>query len=257
MKAARRPRAGAKPAPPGRTPRYVEVAGHLAQSIVGGRYPVGTTLPSEVELCSRFGVSRFTARAALASLQRQGFLTRRPRVGSVVVARDPQAKYSVLVHSTADLLRFSGATDIHPVKSVDMKAGAALAGELGCAVGEPWIRVSTYRTTPETGRAASWTDFYLRPEHRDIVARIGTRRGPVHALIEQVHGGPVQRVEQQIEACVLPAGIARVLGVRAGSPALRAVYRLFCKGDGGRFYAAVSLYPAGRFHLAQTLTRES
>ena len=241
----------------GRTPRYVEVAESLARSIAGGDYPVGATLPSEVELCGRFGVSRFTARAALASLQRQGFLTRRPRVGSIVVARDPQAKYSVLVRSTGDLLRFSGATDIHPVKAEDIEADAALASELGCAVGEPWIRVSTYRTTPETGRAASWTDFYLRPEHRGIVAQIGTQRGPVHALIEQGHGGPVQRVEQQIEACVLPAGIARVLGMRARSPALRAVYRLFCKGDGGRFYAAVSLYPAGRFHLAQTLTRES
>ncbi len=240
----------------GRTPRYVEIAGALAGAIAAGDYPVGATLPSEVELCGRFGVSRFTARAALASLQRQGYLSRRPRVGSVVVAQGPQAKYSVLAHSTADLLRFSGATDIHPVEAVDVRADAALAGELGCPVGEAWIRVSTYRTTPETGRAASWTEFYLRPEHRGIVAQIGSKRGPVHALIEQGHGGPVQRVEQQVEACVLPAAIARVLGVRARSPALRAVYRLFCRGDGGRFYAAISLYPAGRFHLAQTLTRE-
>lgn len=255
MSAARRARGEAKAGT--KSPKYLEVAADLAKSIGSGRYPVGATLPSEVELCDRFAVSRFTARAALASLQRQGYLTRRPRVGSVVVARDPQSKYSVLVRSTADLLRFSGATDIHPVESRDLKADAALAGELGCAVGEPWIRVSTYRTSPETGRAASWTDFYLRPEHRGIVERIGTRRGPVHALLGQVHGGPVQRVEQQIEACVLPARIARVLGVRAGSPALRAVYRLHCQGDGGRFYAAVSLYPSGRFHLAQTLTRES
>jgi GntR family transcriptional regulator len=252
---------GAEPAGNGtaeaRTPRYQEIAEELTRAIADGTYPVGSTLPSEMELCSRFSVSRFTARAALGALQRQGYLSRRPRIGSVVVARDPQPKYSVLVHSTGDLLRFSGSTDVHPVKVEDVKADAALAAELSCEVGEPWIKVSTYRTTPESGRASSWTEFYLRPEHRAIVPKIGEKRRPVYALIEELEGGPIVRVEQRIEACLLPREVARVLGVGPRSPALRAVYRLHTAPHKGRYYAAISLYPAGRYHLAQTLTRES
>lgn len=224
------------------------------RSIGDGTYPVGSTLPSEVELCSRFAVSRFTARAALGMLQRQGYLSRRPRVGSVVVAREPRDKYSVLVHSTADLLRFSGSMDLHPVGSEDLQADAALAADLACKVGEPWIKVSTYRTAPDAGRAASWTEFYLRPEHRPIVPNIGRR--PVYVLIEEIDGAPIARVEQRIEACNLNREVARVLGVTARSPALRVVYRLYTAGH-DRFYAAISLYPAGRFNLTQTLTREN
>lgn len=239
-----------------RAPRYLEVADALTRAIGDGTYPIGSTLPSEVDLCSHFAVSRFTARAALAMMQRQGYLSRRPRVGSVVVAREPRDKYSVLVHSTADLLRFSGSTDLHPVGVEDLLADAALAADLDCKVGEPWIRVSAYRTAPDTGRAASWTEFYLRPEHRPIVAGIGKAHRPVYAFIEEIDGAPITRIEQRIEACSLPKDVARVLGVPARSPALRAVYRLYTAGH-DRFYAAIGLYPAGRFNLTQTLTREN
>jgi GntR family transcriptional regulator len=239
-----------------RTARYLEVAEVLLRAIGDGTYPVGSTLPSEKDVCSRFAVSRFTARAALGMLQRQGYLSRRPRIGSVVVARNPRAKYSLLAHNTADLLRYSGSTDVHPVKVEDVKADAALAADISCAIGEPWIKVSTYRTTHDTGRAASWTVFYLRPEHRSIVSRIGVGHRAVYALIEELNAAPISRVEQRIEACTLSRDVARVLGVPSRSPALRAVYRLYTNGDEGRFYAAVSLYPAGRFNLAQTLTRE-
>lgn len=239
-----------------RAPRYVEVAETLTRAIGDGSYPVGSTLPSEMDLCAQFSVSRFTARAALGMLQRQGYLSRRPRVGSVVVARDPQAKYSVLVHNTADLLRFSGSTDVHPVDVKDLRADAALAAELACKVGEPWIKVSTYRTAPDTGRAASWTEFYLRPEHRPIVSLIGVAHRPVYALVEEVDGAAIARIEQRIEACILTKDVAGILGVAPRSPALRSIYRLYTAGH-DRFYAAVSLYPSGRFNFTQTLTRES
>lgn len=243
--------------PTPRIPRYVEIADELESQIVAGVHAVDATLPPEVELCARFGVSRFTVRAALAMLQRRGYLTRRPRVGSVVVARDPQMRFSLAVHSPEDLLRFSGTLDIHPVESAEIEADADLAVDLGCAVGEHWIRVSAYRTAPGATQSESWTDFYLRPEHRSIVPQIGKRRGPVHALIEAHHGGPVERVEQRIDAFAVSARVAKVLGVPVRSPALRAVYRLHCRGDEGRYYAAISVYPAGRFSLLQTLTRET
>ncbi len=237
-------------------PLYAELADTLRQSIAEGRYPVGSTLPPEMELCSLHGVSRFTARAALATLQRQGYLTRRPRIGSVVLARDPQTKYSLLTNSAGDLLRYSGATDLHLVQTEDVQASATLAAELGCEPGEAWIKVSTYRTMPDTGEAVSWTDFYLRPEHRSVVPLIGKKRGPLRELLDGLQRRPVERVEQEIEACAVPKAIGQVLGVPARSPALRALYRLFCTGDGGRYYVAVCLYPAGRFRLAQTLMRE-
>jgi GntR family transcriptional regulator len=239
-----------------RKPRYVEMADDLIRAIENGTYPTGSTLLPELELCAKFNVSRFTARAALAVLQRQGFITRRPKVGTVVIARNPQPKYSVLAHNTADLLRFSESTDLHTLAVDDIEAEAALALDLGCEVGEPWIKVATYRTSPESSQQTSWTEFYLRPEHRSIVPQIGAKSRPVYALIEKFHGKPISRIDQRIEACLVPKVIADILDVPPRSAALKAVYRLHTAGDQGRFYAAIGLYPAQRFHLAQTLTRE-
>jgi len=235
---------------------YAELADTLRKWIAEGRYPLGSTLPSELALSSQHGVSRATARAALAILQRQGFVTRRPRVGSVVVATKERDSYSVKSNSAADLLRFSGTTDLHLVQTEDISADLALAHELGCDVGESWIKAATYRSSPDTGIAVSWTDFYLRPEHRKIVPLIGKQRGSIHHLLDSVQQRPVERIEQQIEACALPKDVGAILGVPASSPALKAVYRIFSEGDKGRFYVAVSLYPEGRFRLSQTLLRE-
>ncbi len=237
-------------------PLYAALADTLRQQIGDGQYPVGSVLPSEIALSAQHGLSRFTARAALSTLERQGYLKRRPRIGSVVVARHPQRSYSVQTNSASDLLRFSGATDLRLVEVADVVADPVLAGDLGCDPGEAWIRVSAYRTSPDTGVAVSWTDYYLRPEHRDVLPLIGKRRGSLRQVMDSLQQHPVERIEQQIEACALTREVAEVLNVPAKTPALRAVYRIFSEGDRGRCYVAICFYPAGRFRLTQTLLRD-
>lgn len=237
-------------------PIYVELAETLQQQIASGQYPVGSTLPPEMTLCEIHGVSRFTARAALAALQRQGLVTRRPRVGSVVIAQSAQGTYSVQTNSASDVLRFSSVADLHLVSTEDVVADIPLARELNCEIGESWIKVSTYRDSPDTKVAASWTDFYLRPEHRSVVPMIGNKRGSVWQLLTELRHKPIERIEQTVEACKIPKEVATVLGVPPKSPALRTVYRLHSEGDQGRFYVAISLYPEGRFKLSQTLQRD-
>lgn len=56
-------------------PAYVQVADQLREAILGGTLPAGSELPSERELCERFGVGRTTVREALRSLQAQGLVT--------------------------------------------------------------------------------------------------------------------------------------------------------------------------------------
>lgn len=227
----------------------------MQQQIASGQYPVGSTLPPEVTLCEIHGVSRFTTRAALAELQRLGYVTRRPRIGSVVLTNNPQRSYLVQTDSPNDLLRFSSISELHHVSTEDVVADAALAADLGCDVGEAWIKVATYRDSPETKMAASWTDFYLRPEHRSVVPLIGHKRGSVWQLLNELQQRPIECIEQTVEACKIPKQVADVLGVAPKSPALRAIYRLYTDGDQGRFYVAIGLYPEGRFRLSHTLRR--
>jgi transcriptional regulator, GntR family len=68
--------------------RYEEIARFLRAEIASAS--PGTRLPSESELCERFGVSRMTARAALQILDNEGLIVRRRGQGTFVApARCP------------------------------------------------------------------------------------------------------------------------------------------------------------------------
>lgn len=56
----------------------------LYGAILSGTYQPGDKLPSENDLCKRFGVSRVTVRAALAQLVSEGLITKRQGKGAFV-----------------------------------------------------------------------------------------------------------------------------------------------------------------------------
>jgi DNA-binding FadR family transcriptional regulator len=64
-----------------------QLAQSLGRSIVAGRLPVGSILPTEAELCRRHGASRTAVREALKMLGGKGMVAARPRLGASVRER--------------------------------------------------------------------------------------------------------------------------------------------------------------------------
>ena len=238
-----------------RQPRaYQRVVRALLSEIDGGRYAVGDRLPTEAELCARFELSRFTVRAALGQLEQQGIVVRRPRVGTIVASKAARKRYAVSVGSLSELSTFLDSTVVEPVAANDVIADSALAADIGCAAGERWIRVQTLRT-PAGGKVPiSWTDYYLRPKFRSVVAQFGGAPGPVYPLLEKRFGVSIATIEQDIGACPLPKAVARELSTKANVPALRVIHRMV-SDEGDVLYCTVSLYPADRFRYVQALKR--
>jgi GntR family transcriptional regulator len=72
------------------SPRYVTIAAELRDRITGEKLGPHTLMPSERELSETYGVSRMTARQALALLEKEGYVYRRPPRGTFVAeARVP------------------------------------------------------------------------------------------------------------------------------------------------------------------------
>ncbi len=63
------------------------VVSGLAADIVSGRIPPGAMLPTEPQLCARFGVSRTVVREAIARLRRNGLVQVRQGFGTIVLDR--------------------------------------------------------------------------------------------------------------------------------------------------------------------------
>lgn len=65
-------------------PFYFQLAELFEQEIASGRWPAGTRMPSEPELCSHYGLSRTTVRQALARLEQRRLIERLKGQGTFV-----------------------------------------------------------------------------------------------------------------------------------------------------------------------------
>jgi GntR family transcriptional regulator len=70
-------------------PFYFQLAELLEQEIASGRWEPGSRLPSEPELCERYGLSRTTIRQALARLEQRGLIDRLRGQGTFVQQGEP------------------------------------------------------------------------------------------------------------------------------------------------------------------------
>ena len=73
-------------------PRYQQIADELIGRIASGKYPVGGLLPTEMELCEHYGISRSTVREALRRVRDAGLISRRRRTGTIYF-REPRAMW--------------------------------------------------------------------------------------------------------------------------------------------------------------------
>lgn len=234
-------------------PRYLALARRLAREISAGERAVGSLLPTETELCAAHGVSRFTVRAALRSLQDQGYVRRRQGSGTQVVAARPNRGFVQEVGSISDMLQYARDTwlELGPARRVE--ADADLADLLGSAPGGEWLAFSGVRRAGE-GLAICTTEIWLDAAFAGLEPEIGRTREALYQLVEERYGHPTEEIEQRISATVLDEAQAAALEAEAGAPALRILRRYF--GAGGKpFEASVSIHPADRFAYAMRIRR--
>jgi DNA-binding GntR family transcriptional regulator len=235
-------------------PRYLQVARELKRGIAEGRWPVGARLPTELELCEQFGISRFTARAAVRVLATAGLITRRQRVGTIVIATPDAARYSQDAASLPDLLQYAQDTELRLLYVGRIALSRAQAREFGTEAGVEWIYAIGVRHEAANGhgkgRAGSrplcLTRLFLNPALKGIESKLRERKSAVYVLIERDFGIPIERVEQDLRGVVLDADDAANLGAKPGAPALRIVRRYF-SDDGRLLEVADNLHPSDRF----------
>lgn len=239
----------------GSPPRYVQVADELAARIAAGTYPVGTFLPTEIELCEAFAISRHTVREALRRLADAGLVTRRQGSGSQVAASRPHQAYVHEMRSLAGLFQYAADTRFE----IDRIRLAVPSGDgtpdLGTVAREEWLIVEGLRRDPKDGSAICVSTVYIARAYAGIAGDLRTHDGAIYPLIERRFGVEVADVAQEIGALPMPAEAARALGLSRKTWAVRVVRR-YRDGEGRLILASVNFHPAERFSYTMHLKRE-
>jgi GntR family transcriptional regulator len=76
-------------------PYYEQLFGILRDRIVSGDLPAEQRLPSEMELCREFGLSRATVRQTMSKLETEGYARRVPRRGVFASSPDQSTGWTV------------------------------------------------------------------------------------------------------------------------------------------------------------------
>lgn len=226
----------------------------LLSRIEKGKYKVGDILPPEMELCKEFGVSRFTIRNAMKSLEEWGMIERRKRAGTQVTATAPLPRYGLSLQTTTELLQYLEETDLHVVsrkKAAKRELRSILPPD---SVGT-WWKVETYRTPAGSDTPLSWTDIFIHDDYSGILEHIGTRPGATYTLLEEIYGEPPSVIRQELSGTLIPARMAKVLHLSAGTAVLK-ILRRFYNADDRLVEVAISYYPEGNFAYVIDLKRQ-
>lgn len=86
-------------------PKYQRIADHLRKELISVNRGKINKLPTEKELCERYGVSRQTVRQALSIIEHEGLIERRQGSGAYATGLHPDASYNhiaILLPSDSD-----------------------------------------------------------------------------------------------------------------------------------------------------------
>ncbi|MGJ7565880.1 GntR family transcriptional regulator [Variovorax sp. GB1R11] len=201
-------------------PLYRRLADELALHIQQGAYPVGSVLPTEIELAEKLQVSRGSVRDALQLLSEWGMVERARKIGTTVIRKLPVTGYVQRMNGLGDTLGFAGDTVMRIDELLDVAEPEepGLAGETS-ATGF-WLQITGARHLPGHPEVSTWTRVYVSGPLSGIRPLLLGEVDSIYQLIEQGYGLRISRLRQKVTAIALPAYAASVLNLPEGTPVL-------------------------------------
>lgn len=240
-----------------RKPRYQELADDLRTAILRGDFPAPDQFPTENELCTRYGVSRFTVREALRALQNEGLIRRKRGSGTVI---QPAAARGGALHqplsNVGELLQYARDTRVDFALIGETALPKSLVEQLPSPMPGKWSHFRGLRISEGLGAPIALTDAYVHPELRAAVAQLDPGQDTLFRQLEFYGHLRIERVTQDIQAMPAGATAAAELKVARRSPCLR-ILRCYYDTTGRLFEISASLHPGERFAYSMHIDVEA
>lgn len=230
-----------------RRPRYLELAEDLRAQILGDGFPDSDQFPTESVLCARYGVSRFTVREALRTLQNEGLIQRRRGSGTMI--QSAAARGGALhqpLSNVGEILQYANNTRFAFARNGSAMLPRKLADEIGVTAPGRWARFHGIRTSTADDRPIAATDAYIHPDLGAAADAIDPSGATIFRQLEAAANLRIARVTQDIQAVPANALVAAALGVARRSPCLR-ILRCYLDKSGRVIEISASHHPGDRF----------
>lgn len=206
--------------------QHEEIAAWLRESIGTGTFSPGDLLPSEAELCRRFGSSRGPVRQAMATLRAEGLISSGRGRRSRVLETSPTETFEATISATAAFRR-QGAEPGQRTQWVARRpAPAEVAEALALEEGDPVVSVHRLRLADGAPVLVERQNYPLEVGRH--LLDFDTDASSVHRhLLEQ--GVDYDNLSRAFDAVAAAEDDARLLHVEPGTPLLRLTLRAFTR----------------------------
>lgn len=207
---------------------YVQLFELLRNKIEAGKWPVGSQIPTEEDLCKKYEVSKATVRLAILELVRQGYLTRQQGKGTFICKRIIPEGLTMLTSFKEIMLeaginfstKILAQTVMMPTDDIDAKLNVPedkhiiYIKRLRLVDNEPILIQEAY------------IPYHICPQimAEDIASN------SLFDLFEKKFGLTITKVKDNIEVSTCSADECRLLGLKEASPALL-LEQYFYSGD--------------------------
>lgn len=217
----------------GRRPRVRKnITAAIALEICSERYPSGSALPRENDLCEQYGVSRTVIRESLKILESKGLVLGKPRVGTVVCDKDDWniLDQDVLEWMGPHINDFDLLGCILEARRTIEPAAAELAAERATAqeiadLDGAWRQMRDSSRNPErfTDADVLFHTVLLNASHNQVFRRLSSA---IHAALKYALHASNIAVESRDEAIILHGELVEALRLRDRARARTSVNKM-------------------------------
>lgn len=235
-------------------PLHARIQRALRERILDGRHPPMSRLPSESELCARYGASRITVRTALGNLQKEGLIFTLQGKGSFVAKPKTYQDVTQLT-GLAESLSARGYEVLNQLQALAFRrAEPAVAERLALPAK---ARVCAIRRLRLVNREPVSLELTWLPEALGRqVQRADLATRDIFLVLENDCGVALGHADLAIDATLADMELAQALRIDEGAPVLR-IERLTHDTDGRPVDHELLYYRADAFQYRLRAQRRS
>ncbi len=197
---------------------YEQVKEDIKFKIAHDVYKVGDKLPTNIQLCDIYDVSRITINRALSDLESEGYIQRFQGKGCFVRLKEINQSISHFYSFTEELKKMGYVPNAKIISYSLIPADEEQARQLDIAAGEELVYIKRLRYADDVAVALDRSYLPLKYiPNFDISILTGIS---LYDVIEKHYGFRPNHSEETIEAINISEDDAKLMGIKTGTPVL-------------------------------------